>query len=89
MPLAKNCTPIIQQLDVSVNKQFKAFIRNKFREYVIQNWENIKVYDEGNVKKTLAYHPPVDMLILSWIYEAYEYMKTKIIKKSKFNWPFV
>ena len=69
------CTSKLQPLDVSINRPFKAILRNQWQQYMM-NWAANN--DQGKPK-------PVDkQTILDWIINAYEYIKARpeMIKKS-------
>ncbi|CAI7866945.1 unnamed protein product [Closterium sp. NIES-54] len=69
------CTADVQPLDVSVNKSFKAIVRQQYQSWFEADGMNI-LTPAGNIKK------PPSAVVLKWISRAWKAMPAGLIKKA-------
>jgi len=69
-------TPILQPLDVVINKPFKDVLKENYRKWLITEFEEIK---EENLTKTGNIRPPSIDRLMSLIKNANELMKKELI----------
>ena len=76
------CTLKCQPLDVSINKPFKAVLRNCWEDYVTNFVTNLSEEEQQNEDFRLA--SPSRQDIINWVAEGFEFLKTrtKMIQKS-------
>ena len=76
------CTSKCQPLDVSINKPFKAVLRNCWEDYVNNFVTNLSEEEQQNEDFKLA--SPSRQDIVNWVAEGFEYLKTRteMIQKS-------
>jgi hypothetical protein len=72
--LPPNTTPILQPLDVGINKPFKTFIRNQYIDWLTKNYQNNSILEvEINERKKL---------LVDWILNSWNKITDRMIQKS-------
>jgi len=78
--LPPNCTPIVQPLDVGVNGPFKAKIKQKFTDWLVNRYDDI-IYHKTDPNQ--KFHKAAsDYEIVEWIIEAWNELSEELIRNS-------
>jgi len=81
------CTPLVQPLDVAINRPFKAALGKLWRDWMNTEIENAQVdrtsgYHSDDEEAAPRIRPPSKQQIVSWVEEAWYAIASGIVQKS-------